>query len=343
MTAHPNPLRTAHPAAQELRARRWAAWASVVGGVLAAVLTSGVLAGAVLASYNALGDVGRAAHIPDLPVGNLHVLAVALDGLAGVALLTLIVLQPAAHMRAYCWALVGGCIAISMAANGAHAVFDDPEREGALALPVVVAFLISTVPAASAAAALHLILLIGHRLIEMVRTLVVDQPAQPPAQAPAATSARSFTREDLPEIRALLGIRLRREPRTRARRRPTRPLRSAPRILPALEAPPAQVIQPASPAQPGAQVAARPVAKVRRAVRPDAAHRVVQEALRDGHGYRWVVEHTEWGRPRAVAALAAAREAAQSIPSEPPDAQGDGALLPTFRDAPAMSGQGAAA
>src|SRR4030088_3444108 len=116
MTAHPDP--TAHPAAQELRTateQRWAAWASVIGGALAALLTSGVLTGAVLASYNALGDVGRAAHIPDLPVWGLHVLAVALDGLAGVALLTLIVLQPAAQLRTYCWALVGGCIAISMA------------------------------------------------------------------------------------------------------------------------------------------------------------------------------------------------------------------------------------
>jgi hypothetical protein len=191
MTAHPDSTaQPAQPTAQELRTaaeQRWAAWASVIGGSLAAVLTSGVLTGAVLASYNALGDVGLAAHIPDLPVWGLHVLAVALDGLAGVALLTLLVLQPGKELRTYCWTLVGGCIAISMLANGAHAVFDNDH--GRIVLPVLVAFGISTVPAASAACALHLILKIGQRLIEMVRTLVAPPPAQERApDAPPATA-----------------------------------------------------------------------------------------------------------------------------------------------------------
>lgn len=196
---------TTHPPAQEVRTptaeQRWAAGGAILGGALAGLLTSGVLTGAVLASYNALGDVGRAAHIPDLPAYGLHALAVSLDGLAGVALLTLIVLQPTdPGMRRYCWLLLGGCIGVSMLANGAHAIFDDVR--GHLELPVWVAFLISTVPAGSAAAALHLILLIAHHVIQRVRTLLAApvpgrverlsptpvRPAQPAAAEPGPTA-----------------------------------------------------------------------------------------------------------------------------------------------------------
>lgn len=229
-----------------------AAWASVAGALVAALLTCAVTAGAVLASYNALGDVGHAAHIPDLP-GSLHTLAVSLDGLAGVALFTLLVLQCSGTLRTYCWALVGGCIAISMAANGAHAIFDG--SDGTIVLPTLIAFLVSTVPAASAACALHLALRIGQRTVELLRTALratLAQPAPLVEQEPPAQEQRT---EQAP-----------RSPRT-----------------------------------------------------PDAAHPAVADALRTGRGYRKVMAATRWGRPRAEAALRAAREAAQ----EPAEVRSD--------------------
>jgi hypothetical protein len=72
---------------------------------------------------------------------------------------------------------------------------------------------------------------------------------------------------------------------------------------------------------------------------PDAAHPEVLRVVRDGRGYRTLMDLTGWGRPRSENALRAAREGAQLAQPGPRAAQDDDEQERTFRAAPGGTGR----
>jgi hypothetical protein len=156
--------------------------------VLAGLLSLGPLIGAVVNSVEIEVAIGVGAHLP-VP----EFLPAALDPVAGIALLVMAALQPERALRTWCWFLVFAVLAAAMATGGAHAVFKT-DQHGHLILPAQVAFGVSMVPAASAAATLHLLLLIVARW-HAVRALLRSLPEQVRAPLPDRETSVAADRE----------------------------------------------------------------------------------------------------------------------------------------------------
>jgi hypothetical protein len=123
--------------------------------VLAAVALTGLVAGAAGAlSFSSLRELAVSVY---LPVALAPLYPAAIDGLLGVATLAAVLHRTAPlRTRAYIWSLIAAAIAVSVAGNALHAT----GHGGAIQLPPLLAALASAVPAASLAAALHLLVVI---------------------------------------------------------------------------------------------------------------------------------------------------------------------------------------
>jgi hypothetical protein len=170
-------MTTAHPLPAHLRSPRAARRGLIAAGLLAGCATLGPLVPTVANSFLVQIQVGVAAHLlvpVSLPAG--------LDGMGATALIYLAALRPRGRERAWAWFLVLAALAASMAANGVHAVSSTTDAHGVwtIELDQRVAFAVSTVPPASAAAALHLLLRIFNGVRDALRA-----PTAQPAAAPA--------------------------------------------------------------------------------------------------------------------------------------------------------------
>jgi hypothetical protein len=130
------------------RDTRWAA-------VATAVALTAVVAGAAGAlSFSSLRELAVSVY---LPAALAPLYPAAIDGMLGVATLAAVLHRTAPlRTRAYIWSLIAAAIAVSVAGNALHAT----GHGGAIQLPPAMAALASAVPAASLAAALHLLVVI---------------------------------------------------------------------------------------------------------------------------------------------------------------------------------------
>ena len=128
-------------------------WGSL-GQVFAAVGLTAVVAGCAGAiSFNALRVLAVSVFVPEVTAPLYPIV----DGMLGVATLAAVMHRSSRlRTRAYIWRLIGAAIAVSVAGNALHTT----GHGGDVHLPLLAAAAVSAVPAASLAAALHLLVIV---------------------------------------------------------------------------------------------------------------------------------------------------------------------------------------
>src|ERR1041385_4657842 len=153
----------------------------LIGTGLAIVAALGPLVSAITITVGVETQVGDASGLPDA-----RMLPAALEGVGAVALIFLLTRRPVGGLRAWCAALILVSLGAGMAAQGAHAIWDD-EHARHPELPRNVKLLVSFVPPVSGLATLHLVVNMAEDLIATVRLLAADAPQVEPPTPPAET------------------------------------------------------------------------------------------------------------------------------------------------------------
>lgn len=142
---------------------------------LAIVAAIAVAACALVLSFDAQTAVAEAAHIRRQLAG---LLPVSVDGLLGVATFALVALHSARRRtRAYVWLLFFCGLGVSIGCNAAHSLSDG----GRLVLPGALPGLVSAVPPLSAAATIHLVVMLVRHVAAVVSDAVAAVSVAEPA------------------------------------------------------------------------------------------------------------------------------------------------------------------